>query len=315
MILILAPDEDLHARRVAQEIERLGVIAVILDPRRAGTGLHVSLRFVGANRTISVRRARDAPVEHLDEVEAVWTRRPGRPSVPASVLEADHRRFAVKEWRSVLDGITSTIGLSTRVVNPLEAQRAAAVKPYQMAAAQRVGLRIPDTLITSDPEHAREFVERHHGSVVHKSMTALERAFLESRLWRDDDARVLDHLPLAPTIFQEFVDGPADIRVTIAGGEQFAAWIASSESRVGIDSRLDLDVPTRACELPAELRSSLDQLMRELGLTFATIDLKVNEQGEHHFLEVNPQGQFLYIEILTGQPIAAGVARALVNGT
>ena len=314
MILILAPYEDVHARRVAQEVERLGDTALILDTRGAGSGFRASLSLVGGDREIRVRRARDAPIEHLEAVDAVWTRRPGRPTVPRSVLDADHRQFALNEWRSVLDGMTATIGASTRVVNPLEAQRAAAVKPYQLAVAQRVGLRIPDTLITSDPEHAKEFVDRHHGSVIHKAMTALPQAFLETRLWQDDDLSRLDQLPLAPTIFQEFLDGPADIRVTIAGDEQFAALIASSSSRIGIDSRLDLDVPARAYDLPPDVCASLGALMRGLGLSFATIDLKVDARGDHHFLEVNPQGQFLYIEILTGQPISAAVARTLVNG-
>jgi len=314
MILILAPNEDLHARRVAQEVERLGDTALILDAQEAGSGLCASMRFVGSDREILVRRAGGTPIEHLDAVDAVWTRRPGRPTVLGSVLDADHRQFALSEWRSLLDGMTATIGMSTRVVNPLEAQRAAAVKPYQLAVAQRVGLRIPDTLITSDPQHVKEFIDRHHGSVVHKAMTALPQAFLETRLWRDEDLSRLEQLPLAPTIFQEFVDGPADIRVTIAGDEQFAARIASSSSRIGIDSRLDLDVPARACDLPSDVSASLDALMRGLALSFATIDLKVDAQGDHYFLEVNPQGQFLYIEILTGQLISAAVARTLVNG-
>jgi len=314
MILILAPHDDLHARRVAQEVERLGDTALILDAREAGSGLRASMRFVGSDREILVRRARGTPVEHLDAVDAVWTRRPGRPTVPGSVLDADHRQFALSEWRSLLDGMTAAIGMSTRVVNPLEAQRAAAVKPYQLAVAQRVGLRIPDTLITSDPQHVKEFINRHQGSVVHKAMTALPQAFLETRLWQNEDLSRLEQLPLAPTIFQKFVDGPADIRVTIAGDEQFAARIASSSSRIGIDSRLDLDVPARACDLPSDVSASLDALMRGLGLSFATIDLKLDAQGDHYFLEVNPQGQFLYIEILTGQLISAAVARTLVNG-
>ena len=110
-------------------------------------------------------------------------------------------------------------------------------------------------------------------------MTALPQAFLETRLWQDDDLSRLDQLPLAPTIFQEFLDGPADIRVTIAGDEQFAALIASSSSRIGIDSRLDLDVPARACDLPPDVCASLGALMRGLGLSFATIDLKVDARG------------------------------------
>ena len=53
--------------------------------------------------------------------------------------------------------------------------------------------------------------------------------------------------------------------------------------------------------------------MAALGLTFATVDLKIDHAGQMHFLELNQQGQFLYIEILTDLPIAAAVARLLVN--
>jgi hypothetical protein len=45
------------------------------------------------------------------------------------VLDADHRQFALNEWWSVLDGMTATIGASTRVVNPLEAQRRGGESP------------------------------------------------------------------------------------------------------------------------------------------------------------------------------------------
>ena len=54
--------------------------------------------------------------------------------------------------------------------------------------------------------------------------------------------------------------------------------------------------------------------MKELGLPFGTIDMKLTDDGEHIFLELNPQGQFLYIEILTGLPIASAVADFLAYG-
>ena len=314
MILILAPPDDAHARRVAQEIHRLGDEAVILDTRAAGCALRASLRLGNDDVRIGVRATPTAPRRDLEAAAAIWTRRPGRPSVPATVLDADQRRFVSREWHNVIDGMTAAIGLSTHVMSPIEAQRAAAVKPYQLAVARNVGLRIPDTLVTNDPEEARAFVDAHSGAIVHKAMAGMENAFLETRRWHSDDLRVLHHLPLAPTIFQEFIDGPSDIRMTIVGEQQFAARIASGESRVGVDSRLDLDVPVQGCRLPSQVGSALRDLMKELGLSFATIDLKVDHDGDYRFLELNPQGQFLYIEILTGQPIAAAVARALVSG-
>ena len=123
----------------------------------------------------------------------------------------------------------------------------------------------------------------------------------------------LHQLELAPTIFQELVKGPTDIRATIIGEEIYAAAIHTEQSRVGLDSRLDLDVPMTPYEMPRDTALRLRALMVKLNLRFATVDLKLDDSGRLHFLELNPQGQFLYVEILTGQPIAAAMARMLVN--
>ncbi len=53
--------------------------------------------------------------------------------------------------------------------------------------------------------------------------------------------------------------------------------------------------------------------MDKLGLVFGTIDLKLADSGERVFLEVNPQGQFLYIEIQTGLPISNALAELLIG--
>ncbi|MGW4639272.1 hypothetical protein ACWEN6_12125 [Sphaerisporangium sp. NPDC004334] len=37
--------------------------------------------------------------------------------------------------------------------------------------------------------------------------------------------------------------------------------------------------------------------------------------GRHAFLEINPNGQFLWIEAATGLPISAAIADLLANGS
>ena len=130
-------------------------------------------------------------------------------------------------------------------------------------------------------------------------------------MWAETDSEALEDLPLAPTMFQEAVDGPSDVRATVAGERILAARIQSSEGRFGVDSRLDLDVPCVPHELPARVANPLLEMMSALGLVYGTIDLKITDEGEYFFFEVNPQGQFLYIEILTGLPITSAVADLL----
>jgi glutathione synthase/RimK-type ligase-like ATP-grasp enzyme len=199
-------------------------------------------------------------------------------------------------------------------VNPVTGQRVA-VKPRQLDIAHRIGLRIPDTLISNDPAEVEAFLQRHEKLVVHKALTAPAHAFIDTQLWKEENLSTMRRdLPIAPTIFQEYVCAPADIRATIIGDRIFAARLATAQSRAGsVDSRLDMDVPYEPHQLPTGLGELLLRLMSELGLVSGTVDLKMINENEYVFLEVNPQGQFLYVEILTGMPITSALADFLAS--
>ena len=87
--------------------------------------------------------------------------------------------FARQEWQDLLDGLTLTLGFKSQIINPLPAQRAA-VKLYQLAVAQSVGLQVPKTLISSDPQQAKKFLDVHKGRVVHKGDAQSRNAFMDT---------------------------------------------------------------------------------------------------------------------------------------
>ncbi|GAB3755579.1 ATP-grasp domain-containing protein [Microlunatus parietis] len=307
MIIILAPPADVHARRVSQEITRLGGPVEIVDWRTAGVGAMASLHFAGPRIRRSIR-ADDARTLDLADAGAVWTRRVGAATVSPAIIDTEQRRFAQAEWRDLLYGLAE----GPTAVSPLSSQRAA-TKPAQLAQAPRAGLIIPETLITSDPADAAAFIDHHAGRVVHKVMNGPADRLLATARWDERHRAELDRLRLTPTIFQELVEGPRDLRVTMIGTECLAVAFDRGRRPGPVDSRLDLDVPVRPYELPAGVQAALARLMAALGLTFATIDLKEGWDGTLYFLELNPQGQFLYVEILTGLPIAAAMGRHLVE--
>ena len=49
-------------------------------------------------------------------------------------------------------------------------------------------------------------------------------------------------------------------------------------------------------QLPADIEAKLFAFMDEMELTMGTADFIVTEDGEHVFLEMNEQGQFLWVE-------------------
>jgi glutathione synthase/RimK-type ligase-like ATP-grasp enzyme len=307
MILILANREDVHARHITKLLERRGRRVVSSSRLDFGQRAFVTLHADAKGGAISLQ---DGTTINSDEVSAVWHRRPGGVRADPAIRDELDRAFVELEWRHALDALF-TAAFRRNVSPPLN-QRAA-TKPMQLALAAQVGLRVPETLITSDPDRAAAFVAEHQGAIVHKALAAPPHRFLDTRAWDADAARHLDDLALCPTILQELIVGPADIRATVIGKEVFSACVETARGRAGVDSRLDPDAPCTRYALPRDVELALLRLMDELGLVFGTIDLKLANNGEHVFLEVNPQGQFLYIEILTGLPISNALAEFLAS--
>ena len=93
----------------------------------------------------------------------------------------------------------------------------------------------------------------------------------------------------------------------------FPSTALESAGNSWIDNRLNLEVPYREHVLPSAVKTSILAMMKGLGLSFGTIDMKIDESDKYVFLEVNPQGQFLYVEILTGLPLARAMAEFLLS--
>jgi glutathione synthase/RimK-type ligase-like ATP-grasp enzyme len=69
-------------------------------------------------------------------------------------------------------------------------------------------------------------------------------------------------------------------------------------------------VPT---DLPEEVETRLRAYRRALGLQYGAVDMRLRPDGTYVFLEINPAGRWLFVEDATGQPIAAALARLLVQ--
>jgi glutathione synthase/RimK-type ligase-like ATP-grasp enzyme len=81
-----------------------------------------------------------------------------------------------------------------------------------------------------------------------------------------------------------------------------------------IDCRIDIgNARIEAVTLPPEVEERLRVLMRRMGLVYGAVDMRLKPDGTHVFLEINPAGQFLYVEVASGLPITAAMAAALVK--
>ena len=126
-----------------------------------------------------------------------------------------------------------------------------------------------------------------------------------------------DVVRLCPGIFQPFLQKSFEIRIACLGDLLVAARINSqTDDRAATDWRAgQMHIEMEPYELPAEVAAGCRRLLRDLGLAHASIDFIVDPDGEHVFLEVNPQGQFLFLETRAGLPMLDMFSEFLVAGT
>ncbi len=220
--------------------------------------------------------------------------------------------FVIGECAAAVAGLWSC--LDAVWVNDPDRDEAASRKMWQLKVASELGLRVPRTCMTNSPDRARQFLAEEPGSVVYKGFTATPETWRETVLVGETELEQLEQVRCSPVIFQEAIP--------------VAATSASPSSAISC-SRPRSSCPTAVTSttsgstaisrrsppitLPETVNSSLLALMRRLDLWYGAIDLRRSPDGDYVFLEINPAGQWLFVEYATGQPISAALARLLAD--
>jgi glutathione synthase/RimK-type ligase-like ATP-grasp enzyme len=232
---------------------------------------------------------------------SIWYRRVRTPSIPDGMDEGI-ANFCRQEMRAVVVG--SIVGRRARWMSHPTAVWQAEYKPFQLDLASRLGLKIPRTVITNDPGAIRAAF-REFGSMIAKPCRTgyvvcdgIEHSIFTSQVL-EDHLEDLASARLSPGIYQELVSKRYDVRVTIVGNRCFAAAIDSqSDPAATVDWRRTENpkLPHYRIAVPGQLEETLLHLMKSLHLEFGAIDLIQTPSGEFVFLEVNPSGQWLWID-------------------
>jgi hypothetical protein len=128
--------------------------------------------------------------------------------------------------------------------------------------------------------------------------------------------KLLDHVRAAPCLLQEQIAKSLELRVTVVASEVFACAMDTQASpRTRCDYRkYDFErVQHTRYYLPEEIEKRCRRLVRNLGLYFASMDLILTPSGEFVFLDLNPNGQWLWTEELAELPISLAIARLLAD--
>jgi len=324
VVIVVSNAQDPTVPLVEPHLERAGVGCVRLNTEALGEAFSIEYH-IRDRVPRPVVELPDGPLA-AEDVLAVWYRRPLPPPPPAVVAPGQASEFAAAELRSLLDGALEC--LDCLWVSRPHAIRRATLKLWQLQVASRLGFSLPRTLVSRDPARIRAFCEClwAGGSRVAvkciakgppQAATLDEQYMLYTTIVEPDETIDDSALAACPALYQEYVEKRAELRVTVVGSRVFACAIHSQASeRTRIDwRRYDLDnTPHEAVTLDAATERRCAQMTASLGLEFSAIDLVVRPDGEIVFLEMNPNGQWGWIEELTGLPIAGAIAEHLARG-
>jgi ATP-grasp ribosomal peptide maturase len=317
VVVVLTGSFDPSADRVIERLNHRSIPVFRCDPAAFPQRLTMTATLGSGCWTGHLR------TEHrevaLGAVRSVYYRRPGR-VVIADDMPPEARRFAEAEARYGFGGVIA--GLDCFWLNHPARIADAEYKPWQLQVARECGLAVPNSLITNDPTSVRAFVDDVGGRVVYKPLSGFGFSAADGKPAALFTSPITVADSMDPRIertahlFQEWVPKQHDVRLTAVGQSFFAVIVDVQGSKAGIvDWRADYAshryVPT---ETPQDVRRGVRALLARLGLAFGAFDFAVTPEGEWVFLEVNPNGQWGWIEAATDLTISGAIADALEQG-
>ena len=326
MVLIVSDRKDVQAYFVMLELDALGVAHGLFNVADFPTKASASQFFGNVSNQCYFSLDGGAIVKCSD-VRAVWYRKPDLPRLHPEI-HASEREFAFNEICTALHGLYDALE-HAYWISPLENIRIASNKLRQLRQATRLGMIVPKTIFTNDARIAKEFIASISGQVIYKPVAD---RFLSTRAgpWEDHtvireiyttllDSSIVDaglaRLSMCPALFQERIEKEVDLRVTVVGQKVFAAEIHSqAQQDTMVDWRRGNDPYTiehRVHNLPPVVEGHCLGLVRAFGLEFGAIDMIKCTDGRYVFLEINPNGNYGWIEQLTGLRIHKAIAEQL----
>ncbi|MEU1598364.1 ATP-grasp ribosomal peptide maturase [Streptomyces sp. NPDC005708] len=248
----------------------------------------------------------------LEDVRAVYWRRPGRPVIADAVPEP-YATWAQNQADAALLNVFAALPGARWINNPHH-DRVAAHKPQQLVVATRCGLRVPRSLITNDPDAARDFAKQVNGPLICKPVLGGRLPVDEGRqlmvATHYVDPAAFDHsIRTTAHYFQEAIEKAYEVRLVAIADKVFGGTLHTSSKKARTDWRTDYEhITYGTVDVPQHVATAVRRFLAYYGIVFGSFDFAVTPTGEWVFFENNPAGTWAWVENRTGLPIAAAHA-------
>jgi hypothetical protein len=289
-ILIVTLKDDLHAVAIKHEIEkRSSASCSILEIDRISED--VSIFWCEGNKSECLVKSSETEVINISEIDLIWWRR----SRSDQILDKKYSSEAItdlinQDCRATSLGILMSSFKGKWISHPT-ATLDSSNKLIQLKAARKV----------------REFI-RETAKVIVKPVSGTKHALLFTQMV-DPSLLEDESISACPAIYQEYIEGTKHLRINTFGDSSYGAEISTTE----LDWRCNMKTQYTPYQVDSDLHTKIRSVLDELHLEMGIVDIKIDEQGLPVWLEVNPQGQFLFVEGMTKEPLRTIFADYLVS--
>ncbi len=266
----------------------------------------------------------DRQILKLDDINCVWCRRPQslRPQRKLS-LEKGEQAHTISEWNAAIEGFLAHIPVDSWINHPGN-NALAMSKLEQLSRANKIGFKIPDTLVTQSFEEIIQFWKECKGSLIVKPISHgyIERhnpkedtLIFTSQVTLEQLSNNQDLLSLCPTLFQKKVEKKFDVRINIVDEEVIAVAIYASDQiklqTIDIRRNNMKNVRYELIDLPFFIRNKVLELCHSYKLRFAAVDMAFTKESDWIFFEINPNGQWAWLDLEGVTDIASSLLKSM----
>jgi MvdD family ATP-grasp ribosomal peptide maturase len=320
ILIITHSDDNECVAQVTEAIDRKGGHTIRFDTDRYPTDVRLTAHYGAANDE-RLTLTNDEGEFDLREVTAVWHRRLNLGAHLPAGLDKRMRHASLGEASAAAHGMLAS--LKAFRLDHLHHIRHAENKQLQLQVARELKLDIPRTLTTNDPNAVRDFAKSCEDGVVTKMLSSFaiyehgKELVVFTNPVKPEDLADLSGLSICPATFQELLRKSLEIRVTVVGQRVMSAAVDSQVStRATHDWRRDgvrMLRDWKPYQLPLDVEEKILRLMDFFSLNYGAIDIILTPDGRHIFLELNPCGEFFWLERSPGLPISDAIADVLLG--
>jgi len=316
-VLIVTSKDDAHADHIITLCNDRGWSERVVRLNTEDFVKNCQVSFDGSNFQVAIKDSER--VLGSNEIRAVWYRRPKDFDLSSenNAYVADYIR---QQSTACLRGLYFCCHDTAIWVNPLPSLHRSRNKLQQLQIAHQLGLNPPRTIVTNNWQDAYAFcssVEKVCTKSLDEPNFVLDGhiyPFFTRVLEKREIFENRESIERCPVLFQEYIDKMFDIRVCIMGEDIFAFEIHSQEHELsmhdfrGVAPDLLMHAPHK---LPDSVEARIYRFMQRQGLVFSAMDFVLSKEGTYHFLENNPNGQWLWLEQITGVPLSQSMLKLL----